>query len=569
MVNLKAKPYYLSDEDIQWVMDTIASMSDEEKVGQLFVNMVNDFSPEGIKKVADTYHPGALRYHNRPAPELWDMINTFQDCSRIPLLVASNCEGGGNGGVGGGTYISCGAATAAAGDPEVAYTCGKISGTEAMAIGSNWNFAPIVDLLQNWRNTIVQLRAYCNDADRTVEYAKAFMKGNEECEMATTIKHWPGDGTEENDQHLMMGVNDLSCEEWMDTFGKVYKELIDYGVKTIMAGHIAQPAWQRKLAGRDLDDHEILPATLCPELIEGLLKTELGFNGLVVTDASHMIGMFGAMPRSEQVPRAIAAGCDMYLFFNDMEEDFGYMMAGYKNGIITEERMTDALMRILGVKASIGLHKKKAAGTIMPPKENIANAVGIPAHHEAAKACADKSITLVKDTQKMLPISPETHKHIRIHFLQGDGVVIAGKLMKYVHGEKCKEHIIQKLTERGFIVEDGDVVPAKGKMEAFRANCDAVLVFIDQVGMAQYNTMRVKWTLPVQQPWYASQVPTAFISLNMPNYLIDLTMSRTYINCYSDSLDVVDVLIDKLCGVSAFKGTPEENVWCGRWDTKL
>ena len=127
----------------------------------------------------------------------------------------------------------------------------------------------------------------------------------------------------------------------------------------------------RMLAGRELDDHEILPATLCPELINGLLKTELGFNGMVVTDASHMIGMFGAMPRSQQLPAAIAAGCDMFLFFNDPDEDFGYMMDGYKNGVITEERMQDALRRILGVKASIGLHKKAAAGTLMPPKENI------------------------------------------------------------------------------------------------------------------------------------------------------------------------------------------------------
>ena len=109
MVDLKAKPYYLSDEDIQWVEDTIASMTDEEKVGQLFVNMVTDFTPEGIRKVADTYHPGALRYHNKPAAELWDMVDTFQKCSRIPLLVASNCEAGGNGGVGGGTGVACGA----------------------------------------------------------------------------------------------------------------------------------------------------------------------------------------------------------------------------------------------------------------------------------------------------------------------------------------------------------------------------------------------------------------------------------------------------------------------------
>lgn len=568
MVDLRAKPYYLSDEDIQWVENTIASMTDEEKVGQLFVNMVTDFTPEGIKKVADTYHPGALRYHNKSAAELWDMVNEFQKCSKVPLLVASNCEAGGNGGVGGGTGVSCGAASAASGDPNVAYLAAKVGGTEAMAIGSNWNFAPIVDLLKNWRNTIVQTRSFCADPDRTVELAKAFIKGTEECGMATTIKHFPGDGTEENDQHLMMGINDLGCEEWMDSFGKVYKELIDAGVKTIMAGHIAQPAWQRRLAGRELDDHEILPATLCPELITGLLKEKLGFNGLVVTDASHMIGMFGAMPRCQQVPAAIAAGCDMYLFFNDMEEDFGYMMAGYKNGVITEERMNDALHRILGVKASIGLHRKAAAGTLMPPKEGI-SVVGCDEHKKIAAECADKFITLVKDTQNMLPLDPAKTKRIRIHFLEGDGKVVAGKLIKDDSGARTKQLIIEKLEAKGFEVTDGDAASVKGKMADLEATTDAILVFIDQVGFAQYNTMRVKWTMPIQQPWYVRQVPTAFISLYLPNYLIDLTMSRTYINCYQDNPEVIDQLIAKLCGESEFKGTPEENVWCGRWDTKL
>ena len=567
MVDLKAKPFYLDDEGVKWVMDTIASMTDEEKVGQLFVNMVHDFSTEGIIKVAEKYHPGALRYQSKSAEELWTMIKTFQEHSRIPLLVASNCEAGGNGGVGGGTAVSCGAATAASKDPDVAYKAAKVGDTEAMAIGSNWNFAPIVDLLQNWRNTIVQTRSFCDDPDETIAYAKAFMKGTEECEMATCCKHFPGDGTEENDQHLMMGINDLPADEWMASFGKVYKELIDFGVKTIMAGHIAQPAWQRKLAGKDLDDHEILPATLCPELLNGLLKTELGFNGLVVTDASHMIGMFGScMPRSEQLPRAIAAGCDMFLFFNDMEEDYGYMMDGYKNGIITEERMTDALMRILGVKASIGLHKKQAAGTLIPSHDGL-SVVGCEEHLKIADECADKFITLVKDTQKMLPISPETHKRLCVLFLEGDGRVVAGQLIKTK--SDAKPLIFEELRKRGFEVDDLDDRPAKGKMDEFMAKYDAVLVFIDQVGFAQYNTMRVKWSLPIDQPWYACQVPTAFISLYLPNYLIDLTMSRTYINCYQDSKNVVKAVIGKICGDSEFKGTPSNNVWCDRWDTKL
>ena len=130
-----------------------------------------------------------------------------------------------------------------------------------------------------------------------------------------------------------------------------------------MAGHIALPEYQKALVP-GLEDKDILPATLAPELINGLLKDKLGFNGLVLTDASHMLGMTSAMRREDYVPQAIAAGCDMFLFFNNIEEDFGFMLNGYKNGVITEERLQDALERILGLKAKLGLHKAKEDGTL-------------------------------------------------------------------------------------------------------------------------------------------------------------------------------------------------------------
>ena len=146
MVDLRKKPYYLSEEQVQWVEDTINSMTIEEKIGQLFVNMVTDRSPEALKEVVDTYHPGAIRYQNAPADVLYDQNKTLQEASRIPLLIASNCEQGGNGGVGGGTPIACGAAIASTGDEENAYLMAKVGAAESWAVGCNWNFAPIVDL---------------------------------------------------------------------------------------------------------------------------------------------------------------------------------------------------------------------------------------------------------------------------------------------------------------------------------------------------------------------------------------------------------------------------------------
>lgn len=569
MVNLKEKPYYLNDEQIQWVEDTIASMSAEEKIGQLFVNMVaneEERKPENIKKVLDTYHPGAIRYHNAPKEELWDMADCLQKTSKVPLLIASNCEAGGNGGMQGGTALANGAAMAAMDSEEMVRKMAEISAREAAAVGCNWNFAPIVDLTYNWRNTIVQLRAFNDEPDDVIRYSKAFFKGMRTQNIATCMKHFPGDGTEENDQHLIMGINEYDCEKWDATFGKVYKALIDDGVMTIMAGHIALPEYSRKLRS-GIKDEDILPATLAPELITDLLKGQLGFNGLVVTDASHMIGMFGAtIPRCEQVPRAIAAGCDMYLFFNDREEDFGYMMDGYKNEIITEERLNDALHRILGVKAALNLHTLQKEQRLMQPKENL-SVVGCEDHHKAAAEMADQYVTLVKDRLNYLPMTPEKYKKIKLVYIGSEAVVIAGTKFKS-NDENIIRDIVSQLEAAGFEV-DAETENKKGKMEEFKKKYDCVLLVLNVQGFAQFNTMRVKWDEPTKQPWYMSELPTFVVSLSYTNNLIDVPMARCYINAYMDHHEAFEAVLRKMMGKSEFKGRYNENVFCGRWETRF
>lgn len=566
MVDLRKKPYYLNDQQIQWVEDTIASMTIEEKIGQLFVNMVTDRSPEALKEVIDTYHPGAIRYQSASPEVLYEQNRVLQECTRIPLLIASNCEMGGNGGVAGGTPIANGAAIAATDDEHVAYETARIGAAEGCAVGCNWNFAPIVDLTYNWRNTVIQLRAFNNNPDDVIRYAKEFFRGTRTQNMATCMKHFPGDGTEENDQHLIMGVNEMSCEEWDSTFGRVYKELIDDGVMTIMAGHIALPAYSRALRP-GIKDVDIRPATLAPELITDLLKGKLGFNGLVTTDASHMIGMFGAsVPRKEQVPGAIAAGCDMFLFFNDREEDFGYMMEGYKNGTITEERLNDALHRILGVKAALNLHILQKEGRLMPPKENL-SIVGCAEHHKKSAEMADKYITLVKDRDNYLPMTPEKYKRLKLVFIGGEGRVVAGQLLKG-DDDIVKANIISQLEAAGFQV-DAEEAAVKGKMEDFKKRYDAVLLILSVAGFAQYNAMRVKWNLPIKQPWYMSEVPTIVLSVSFPNMLIDVPMARCYANSYMNHPEAIAAALEKLMGKSEFKGRYNDNVFCDRWETRF
>ena len=581
-VDLKAKPFYLSDEDIKWVEDTIKGMTIEEKIGQLFVIM--DKTPDGGKTAVETikkYQPGAARYMGGKAEDVYEQIKQYKEASKLPLLVACNCESGGDGAAKGGTYIATQAAAGAVIDDKVAYNVGYVSGKESAAIGCNWAFGPVSDIFLNWRNTVINTRSYGNDPERVLEYSKAYIRGLEQSRMVACTKHFPGDGIEERDQHLVMGVNDQTCEEWDNTFGKVYSGLIEDGLKSIMIGHIALPSYSRKFIP-GMTDAEIKPATLAPELLQNLLRDQLGFNGLILTDASHMIGLTSAMPRKEQVPRAIAAGCDMFLFFHHPEEDFKYMMDGYKKGIITEERLESALKRILGLKASMGLHKDQENGELMPPKEDL-SILGCEEHTNLAVDAAKRSITLVKDTENNLPLTPDTHKRLKVYYVTNP------QPLDMVFGNNStKTSIKEELEAAGFEVnihESYHDLSAKNghnikdimnsmfseSVEQLTSNYDAVMMFVEMKGYCQENVVRVQWSIGhgSEIPWYVKEIPTICVSLSQTTNLFDLPMMKTFINAYGSSRTVIRETIKKIKGEEKFEGEYNETVFCGRWDARL
>ena len=554
LVDLKAAPYNLDDDQVQWVEDTLASMTLDEQVGQLFTNLFffgeDSFSgnPYTAEEILEKFHIGMARYYGGEAAKVQDLLNRLQKASKIPMIIAANCDSGGNGAMKDGTYIASGAQTEASGSTEVAYNAGWVSGREMKAIGVNMNFDPCVDILFNWRNTIVNTRAYGTTAEDVIKYTTPFIEGQRESGILTCIKHWPGDGTEERDQHLILGVNELTVEEWEASFGKVYRHHIENTqVEMIMAGHIALPEYSKKL-DPSLADVDILPATLAPELLNGLLKTELGFNGAIITDASHMLGMTAAMRREDYVPAAIAAGCDVFLFFNNLEEDFGFMKAGVEKGVITKERLDDANRRLLGLKAKLRLHEKRNAGTLLttPP---------------------DLGITLVKNTLDQLPLNPTDHKRIRIYHLTGEVGGITGggdpeMLNKY----------IEVLTERGYEVTVNDgTTRVKGPTLKYRDEVDAALVLAEVIGYGAQNNYRIQWKTAMSNevPWYVWEVPTFMVSHNFTTHLHDATMVKCYVNAYHPNDANVEATIDKLEGKSEFKGKPNDLVWADKWQARL
>ena len=584
-IDFTKKPFNLTPDDISWVENIFASMTQEEKLNQVFVDMLWNNPPKEVEALQKGYQLGGFRYNNAGPEKLYEQNATIQRTSKIPALIAANVEAGGNGAVSGGTKLGEGVACAATNDPESAYYMGKYGCREAAAIGCNWTFAPIVDVDLNWRNCVIATRAFGNDADKVLEMGLAYMKGAHEEGVACCMKHFPGDGCDERDQHLVTTVNTLSCDEWDATFGKIYKGMIDAGVDSVMIGHIQQPAYSRALRP-GIKDEEIMPATVAPELLQGLLREKLGFNGLIITDATHMVGITGKVRRHDSIPAMLMAGCDMILYYRNHDEDIGFLREALEDGRLTQERLDEAVKTVLAFKAHLKLHEKQKNGTLMPPKENL-SVIGCPEHKAKAKEIVDKSITLVKNTRNQLPLTPEKHKRVIIYTVETGGLV--SKIKDMIFGNKNKKPtdvIAEELKNNGFEPTiykinylkylgkngiNGKKAIAEYSTQEFASMYDAAIIVCNVSSFSSTNERSLHWKIPMgpEIPWYATEMPTVAISVAHPFHLIDLAMVPTYINTYNASEEAMRQTVQKLIGKSEFKGVSPVDAFCGMWDTRL
>ena len=556
MVNLKAKPFNLDDEAVAWVENTLASMTLEEKIGQLFVPIGYSGDPDYLQHVMLYHHIGGIMYRCGEGREMQACHRWLQEHSKIPLLIAANLEAGGDGIATDGTAFGKQMQIAATGDPEQAYRLGKVSCSEGKAVGCNWAFAPVVDIDRNWRNPITNVRTYGSDPDMVLACGRAYLRAAKEENLAVSIKHFPGDGCDEVDQHILVSVNDLSCEDWDATYGRIYQGLIDDGALTVMVGHIAQPAYQRHF-NPDFPK-KLIPATLSPELLQGLLRGKLGFNGLISTDSTCMVGFNVVMPRSRAVPYAIEAGCDTILFNKDLDEDFHFMLDGYRSGILSDARLTDAVTRILATKAALGLHKLSPAGRV-PPAEALA-VLHDPVHKAWAEECADKAVTLVKDTAGFLPIDPGRTRRVLLEVL-GD----------YPSTPRVQAAWTRCLEEAGFTVipyQRETFETAKFDVRTFRESYDLVLYIGNMENASNQVTNRYQWFTfwgnGNNCPWFTAEVPVIYVSMANPYALVDVPQIQTYINCYFNHDAMIRACAAKLLGRSPFLGKSPIDPFCGK-----
>lgn len=578
MIDLKTKPFCLNDTDIQWVNDTLSAMTLEEKAGQVFCPMGFSDDPGLLHHMLCDLHVGGMMYRPGPAAYIQNTHRAIQSMAKIPLLLAANTENGGNGLAFEGTSFGQPMAVAATDDPENAYRMGYTACAEGAALGLNWSFAPIVDINYEFHNPITNVRTFGSDAERVIACGSAYMRAARENGVAVSIKHFPGDGVDERDQHILTSVNSLSREEWNASFGKVYSTLIEQGAETVMVGHIALPSYAS-------EEEKYLPASLSRSLMTGLLREKLGFNGLISTDATPMVGFTAAMPREKAIPTAIAAGADMILFNKDLDEDYRFLLAGIESGLLTEERLDEAVTRILAVKAALRLHEKQKTGTLVPGQEAL-SVVGCEKHRAWAKEVADKAVTLVKDTQQLLPLSGEKFKRVYLNVIQKDlspdnPVVQSWKVLFEREGFQ----VTVRDRRVSITVQDmGDIPGMSAEKKAlmhemYRSTREAreaydLYVYICNMENASNNTtLRLNWNVAFglgdDAPWFVSEVPALMISTAYPYHLFDAPMLKTYINAYAGTPDYQRAIMDKLMGRSAFTGKSPVDPFCGREELTL
>ena len=579
MIDLKAKPFYLNEEQIKWVNDTLSSMTLEEKAGQVFCPMGFAGDAESLKHPVCELGVGAMMYRPGPKADIQETHRKIQSMAKIPLLLAANTEAGGNGLAFEGTTFGQPMAVAATGDPENAYHMGYVACAEGAALGLNWSFAPIVDIDREFHNPITNTRTFGSDIDMVIACGTRYMDAADENNVAVSIKHFPGDGVDERDQHILTSINSLDCEEWMATYGKVYSTLIQKGAKTVMVGHIAQPAWTKRLNPEATRKETLLPASLNKEILTGLLRGKLGFNGMISTDATPMVGFTSAMPRRLAIPTTIAAGADMILFNKDLDEDYGYLLEGIKSGILSVQRLDEAVTRILATKASLGLPEKQAAGTLVPGPEAL-ETVGCEKFKNWADEAADKSVTLVHDTKGLLPISPGKFRRVYLNVIQ-KSVNPEDDLVQ--HWKKLFEDEGFEVTvrDRRVTIETSDfsnpdLSPEKQYMlyemyrgvEDMKKNYDLYVYVVNMQNASNNTTLRLNWNVTFglgdDAPWLTSEIPVMMISTAYPYHLFDAPMVETYINAYSAAPQFTKAVMDKIMGRSEFKGVSPVDPYCGK-----
>lgn len=401
-------PVHLDHDGEKWAEKTLRKMSVEEKVGQLFMvwaraEFLNANSPEYLKlqDAIKKYHVGSFAmsvpyeppflYKTGPH-EAADLLNRLQSDSTLPLLVAADFEVGLGNRINGATGFPAAMAIGATGKLDYAETFGRITAQEARAIGVHWNFFPVADVNSNPENPIINTRSFGEDPQQVGNFVAAYIRGAHSAGMLATAKHFPGHGDTATDSHLGLAQVDGTLARLNAVELLPFRKAIAGGVDAIMVAHVTAPA---------LDPAPNAVATVSPAIVTRLLKKDLHFSGIVITDALDMAGLTRLYANNigQEAVDAFKAGNDMLLIPPDLEAAEEAMVAAVESGGISQERLDESVLKILKLKASLGLDKARLVDLT-----KLDAAIGTPESSAKGQRMADDAVTLVRQNGTVLPL---------------------------------------------------------------------------------------------------------------------------------------------------------------------
>ena len=547
---LSAAPFALDAPARDWVRTTLAGMDRAAKVRQLFVHICFGTGPEVADRITALAPAGITKFFGPDATAELDTLDALRGAANIPYLVSADLEGS-RMSPSFGTEVPNPLALAAVDDVEASATIARIMATEARAAGINWSFTPVIDINALFRSPIVATRGLGSAPDRIREHALAHIRELQAAGVAATVKHWPGEGHDDRDQHLVTTINPLSIDEWNASHGALYRAAIEAGVMSVMSAHIAFPAY---VLAQDPDAglEAYRPASVSRLLNQTLLREELGFNGLIVSDATPMAGLGAWAHRDVALPEIVSSGCDVILFSDEPEADIARIEAALEDGRITAARLDEAMIRVLGLKAALGLHQ---TGKAPADRSKLAT----PASAEAARKITARAPTLVKDVQGLLPLSPKGHRRVLVYStgivtpLDGDGMpLIFPDLLRAEGFEVTLYDPATRPDPRSFdlvlYVMAEETLLTRGR------------IFLD------WNRLTGGLAGAMERHWH--EVPTALISFGYPYYLYDAPRLPCVVNAYATMDTMQCATLDCLLGRAPFQGNNPVDPFCGLPDAR-
>ncbi len=401
-------PIHLTPSGEKWAEKTLRKLTLEEKVGQLFMiwcraSFLNVENPEylQLREAMQKYHVGSFAmtvhvdgpYLLRSEPyEAAELLNRLQSDSKLPLLFAADFERGVSVRLMGTTVFPHAMAFGADGKLEDAETFGRVTAEESRAIGIHWNFFPVADVNSNPVNPIINTRSFGEDPKQVGDLVAAYIKGAHEGGMLATAKHFPGHGDTSTNSHLGAATVNGDRAHIDSVELAPFRQAIAAGVDSVMVGHLTVPA---------LDSDADHDATISPLIISGLLQQQLGFQGIVVTDALDMAGLTRLFVNNlgRAAVEAFKAGNDLLLLPVDLPSSYNAMIQAVQSGEISREHLDRSVLKILRTKASLGLQEAREVDI-----STIASVVGKPENLAFGQQVADAAVTLVRDNGKVLPL---------------------------------------------------------------------------------------------------------------------------------------------------------------------